>query len=308
MIGRAHGAGLTITEMVSADGLVRRNRKTLDLLAIGEDEHPVAVQLFGSDPAVLAEAVGLLSRLAAERRAWGAAGGAADLIDINAGCPVKKVVRTGAGASLLDDPGRLYRIVRSCAAHSPFPVTVKMRLGLREDSINLAENGVAAQEAGAALLTLHARTASAGYGGNARWEFIGALKEAVDIPVCGNGDIRSPGDAVRMILETGCDAVMVGRAAVGNPWLLGAVTGALRLHPREHTVEEPSPEERLAQAEEHLRGAIALKGEERAVKEMKRHLHRYVRGIPGAASFRESLFRAQSAAEMREIMDRLRAP
>jgi tRNA-dihydrouridine synthase len=181
-----------------------------------------------------------------------------------------------------------------------------MRLGLREDSINLAENGLAAQEAGAALLTLHARTASAGYGGSARWELIGVLKESVTIPVCGNGDIRSPGDAVRMIRETGCDAVMVGRAAVGNPWLLRAVTDALRHHPREHTPENPSPAQRLSQAEEHLRGAIAHKGEERAVREMKRHLHRYVRGLPGAASFRETLFRARSAAEMREVMDRLR--
>jgi tRNA-dihydrouridine synthase B len=293
-IGRAFGAGLTFTEMVSANGLVRRNRKTGELVRISDGERPAGIQLFGSDPAVMGEAAGMC----ADERA--------DLIDINAGCPVRKVLKTGAGAALLGDPARLFDIVRSCVAGSPLPISVKMRLGLREDRINLVENAIAAEEAGAHLLILHARTASAGYGGAARWEYIGRLKEAVSVPVCGNGDIRSPDDAVRMIVETGCDAVMVGRGAVGNPWLLRGIEDALS-RPGSQGYRPPSVKDRLAQAALHLDGVIAHKGEERAVREMKRHLHRYVRGLPGAAAIRESLFRARTQADMREILNRLHA-
>jgi nifR3 family TIM-barrel protein len=196
-------------------------------------------------------------------------------------------------------------VIRGCVDASSIPVSVKIRLGLGEESINVVEIGHAAQEAGASLLTLHPRTAAAKYGGYARWEYIARVKEALSIPVCGNGDIRSGGDAVAMMEETGCDAVMVGRGAIGNPWLLRDIVHAFKSHPDCVKREGPSAEERPTAAEriglalEHLDLAISFKGEPRAVRDMKRHLHRYIRGMRDAAWVREHLFRADSADQIR---------
>ena len=293
ILGRRFGAGLTFSEMVSANGIVRGNLKTLELMHITEEEKPLGIQLFGSDPDTMADAAGI------------AAGHKPDLIDINCGCSVKKVLKTGSGAALLADPEHLYTVVRGCVDASALPVSVKMRLGLREESINVVENGLAAEEAGASLLTLHPRTAAAKYDGHAQWEYIARVKEALSIPVCGNGDIKSGGDAVNMMEGTGCDAVMVGRGAIGNPWLLENIVHAFGSHPQSAEREGPPAEarptarERIGIALEHLDLAISFKGEPRAVRDMKRHLHRYIRGMRDAAWVRERLFRADSAESIR---------
>jgi nifR3 family TIM-barrel protein len=224
----------------------------------------------------------------------------ADLLDINAGCSVKKVMKTGAGAGMLGDPERFFRVVRACVEASRYPVSVKLRLGLGVDSITVLENALAAQEAGAALLTVHPRTAKDGYGGRARWEYIALVKEKVRIPVCGNGDVAAPQDAVRMLRETECDAVMIGRAAIGNPWLIRETVRALSAYPEPAAAEEPSVAERVELALEHLRLIVVHKGEARGVREAKRHLHRYLRGVPRAARVRERIFGLESLSEAEE--------
>ena len=285
VMGVRFGAGLTFTEMVSAHGLANLNRKTIDLLEVGKKERPAGIQIFGSNPEVMGRAAALCGEHTA------------DLLDLNCGCSVKKVLKAGAGAELLGDPENLYRIVRVCAGSSRYPVSVKMRLGLGEDSINVVENALAAQEAGAMLVTVHPRTACDGYRGAARWEYIARVKERLAIPVCGNGDIMAPGDAVRMILETGCDAVMIGRGAIGNPWLLLNTIRALEAYPDPARYDEPGPEERVRRALEHLRMIVAHTGELRGVREAKRHLHRYLRGIQNAAKARESVFGIETLEE-----------
>jgi tRNA-dihydrouridine synthase B len=296
VLGRRYGAGLTFSEMVSANGIVRGNMKTLDLLRITDDERPLGIQLFGSDPGIMGDAVGEVFS-GANRP---------ELIDVNGGCSVRKVLKTGSGAAILADPSHFHRLLRACVDASPFPVSVKIRLGMGEDSINVVENALAAQDAGVALLTLHPRTAAAKYSGIARWEYIARVKEAVGIPVCGNGDIRSGGDAVRMIEETGCDALMVGRAIVGNPWLLAEIVATLDAHPGASGYERPSAAARIALALEHLDLAISFKGERRAVGEMKRHLHRYIRGMRDAAAAREEIFRSESVEDMRGALHSLK--
>lgn len=287
VIGMSRGAGLCFTEMVSAQGLARENSRTLELTALTRAERPAGIQLFGADPAIMEEAAGRCVAMGPQ------------LIDINAGCSVRKVLRTGAGAGLLADPDLLYRVTAACVRAASCPVSVKMRLGLSEERINVRESALAAQEAGASLVTLHPRTAAAKYAGRARWEYIAVVKEALEVPVCGNGDVRSPADAVRMLVETGCDAVMIGRAAVGDPWLIGNTLRALAGRP---VSPGPATGERIEQALEHLRLAVSLKGERRAVREMRVHLHRYLRGLPGAARARDALNRIEDSGRVRELL------
>jgi nifR3 family TIM-barrel protein len=282
------GAGLAFTEMVSAHGIANESRKTVELLQLTQKERPAGIQIFGSSPEVMGNAAARCGEYPA------------DLVDINAGCSVRKVLKTGAGAGMLGDPGRFYRVVKACVDASRYPVSVKMRLGLGEDSILALENALAAQDAGAALLTLHPRTAREGYSGRARWEYIALVKERLGIPVCGNGDIATPSDAVRMIRETGCDAVMIGRAAIGNPWLIRGAVRALSLYPEPAAAEEPPLAERVELALEHLRMIVMHKGEARGVREAKRHLHRYLRGMPRAARVRERILGLESISEAEE--------
>jgi len=289
-LGRRFGAGMTFTEMISAHGIVNNNMKTLDLLKVTKRERPVGIQIFSANEEIMSNAVSICNSHTA------------DLIDINGGCSVKKVLKTGAGAGLLEDPDHFYRVVKVCVDSSVYPVSVKIRLGLTEDTINVIENACAAQDAGAILLTLHARTASQKYRGQARWEYIGRVKEALRIPVCGNGDIRSPEDAVRMITETGCDAVMIGRAAIGNLWLIKESVRALECYPHQPEMVVPTVEQRVACALEHLHMITSLKGEIRGVREVKRHIHRYLRGVPSVSKKKESFFRASSKQEMEDAI------
>ncbi len=300
ILGRRFGAGLTFSEMISAHGIAQRNRRTLELLQTTPIERPIGIQLFGSDPAIMEQAV------------LTCADYPMDMVDINGGCSVRKVVRTGAGAGLLSDPDRFYHVVKACVDVSSRPVSVKLRLGLSEDRINVVETSLAAQEAGASLLTLHPRTASMGYAGSARWEYIALVKQRLRIPVCGNGDIKTPEDAVRMVRETACDAVMIGRAAIGNPWLIESIIHALKNFPDPALPPQPSVEERIDMALQHLELVLSFKGEQRTVREIKRHIHRYIRGVHGAAKLREVIFRLKTADDLRthlrSLVSKLHSP
>ncbi len=293
-LGRRFGAGLTFTEMVSAHGLANHNQKTVELLKTSKKERPVGIQIFGAHPEIMSRASSICNEYPA------------DLIDINGGCSVKKVLKTGAGAKILGDPDVFYKIVKACVGASIYPVSVKIRLGLTEDTINVVENALAAQEAGASLLTLHPRTARDKYSGHARWHYIGLVKSKVNIPVCGNGDIKVAEDAVRMIRETGCDAVMVGRAAIGNPWIIRDIVKTLGAYPSEIERIVPTTEEKAQCAIEHLHMIIACKGEHRGVREIKRHIHRYLRGIPSISKVRESFFKLDTKEEVeKKLMELL---
>ncbi len=293
ILGRMFGAALTFTEMVSAHGIVNKNRKTLDLLKITKRERPAGIQIFGSNPEIMSIAASMLGEYPA------------DIIDINAGCSVSKIVKSGAGAKILADPDEFYRIVKVCVDASSCPVSVKIRLGLTEDRINVLENAKAAQDAGASLLTLHPRTAQSMYRGNARWEYIGLVKQNLKIPVCGNGDIKTQEDAVRMILETGCDAVMIGRAAIGNPWIIKEIVRAFSAYPDKAPHDPPTDEQRIKCALEHIDMIVAFKGETRGIREVKRHLYRYLKGIPYISSVRENFFRVESKIEAEQKLKSL---
>jgi tRNA-dihydrouridine synthase B len=285
ILHRRFGAGLTFTEMTSAHGIVNGSPKTIELTRLSKRERPAGIQVFGSNPEIMGSAVASLAEFGA------------DLIDINGGCSVPKVLKNGAGAKLLRKPEQFYAVVKACVDASIRPVSVKIRLGLSEDRINVIENALAAQEAGASLLTLHPRTAESKYRGSAHWEYIGLVKQSLAIPVCGNGDITSPGDAVRMILETGCDAVMIGRAAIGNPWIIRDTVRALEAYPELIEESRPSVEERVRCALEHLDLIVSFKGETRGVREVKRHLYRYLKGIPHITKLRQGLFLIDSKQE-----------
>lgn len=286
------GADLAFTEMVSCEGLVHNSQKTASLMdpARGE-EHP-AIQIFTGDPAKAAAAIpSLLTRSPA-------------LIDLNCGCPVPKVIKNRAGSDLMRDPSRLGRIVAAlkqalAERGVSIPVSVKIRSGWDKQSLNFREAGEAACEAGADMVSLHPRTRSQGYAGEADWELIARLKESLPVPVIGSGDLFTPEAAERMLRETGCDGVMIARGAVGNPFIFRRTRALL-----ETGAPAPAPprEERFSTALHHLDLAVAAHGEPRACKEMKKHLCSYTKGSPGSAALRNRIVHAETAAEYRAIL------
>jgi tRNA-dihydrouridine synthase B len=290
-LAREQGAAMVYTEMVSADGLVRGNQATLDYCAFEPEERPIGVQIFGSDPVVMADAARVLSDLPAERRP--------DLIDINMGCPVRKVVNRCAGAALLQDVPRIEAIVTRMVEASRLPVTAKIRLGWDGESRNVVDVCRALEQAGAAAVAIHARTRAEKFEGEAHWDMIGHAKQAVTIPIIGNGDVRDPEDAVRMLESTGCDAVMLGRAAFGDPW----VFGRLRTWWRERVVLPPaSASERLHAGIRHLGMMVESVGPASAAREMRKHVAWYVKGLPNSARVREQVNRTKSVEEMVELL------
>jgi tRNA-dihydrouridine synthase B len=286
-LAREQGASAVYTEMVSADGLVRGNRATIDYCAFEPCERPIGIQLFGSDPKVMADAARFLSDLPEEKRP--------DLVDINMGCPVRKVVNRRAGAALLADVPRIAAMVRGMCDASTVPVTAKIRLGWDGNSRNVVEVAKALEEAGAAAVAIHARTRAEKFEGNAHWEMIGEAKRAVGIPVIGNGDVRTPEDAVRMLETTGCDAVMLGRAAFGDPWVFRR---ARAFHERGEQLPLPTAAERLETGVRHLHMLVEAVGEESAAREMRKHVAWYVRGLPRSAAVREQVNRTRGVVEM----------
>jgi len=290
-LAREQGAAGVYTEMVSADGLVRGQQATLDYIAFEPLERPIGIQVFGSEPGVMAEAARVLSDLPAERRP--------DLIDINMGCPVRKVVNRCAGAALLQDVPRIERIVAGMVEASRVPVTAKIRLGWDGNSRNVVEVSRALEGAGAAAVAIHARTRAEKFEGTAHWDMIGEAKRAVGIPVIGNGDVRDPGDALRMLETTGCDGVMMGRAAFGDPWVFRRTHAAWA---RGESLPLPTARERLEAGLRHLGMLVRSVGEGCAAREMRKHVAWYVKGLPHSARVREQVNRTRGVDEMVELL------
>jgi len=286
LLMKSFGAGLVFTEMISANGLVHGGRGSRALLASSPEEKPLGVQLFGEDPEILAEAAGLVEE-------------DADLLDINFGCPVKKVIRSGAGSALLRSPEKIGRIVAAVRRTTQKPLTVKIRSGWDRQSINFIETARIAEAEGADAITLHPRTRCQGFGGRSDWQQLQLLKTAVKIPVIGSGDIRTAEDALNMLLQTGCDAIMIGRGGYGNPWLIRDIAARLA---GPQVPAPPTTAERFQVAERHLALHLQTYGPRKALLEMRKHLCWYSCGLNGATRFRTMLNRTQSIAELRRIM------
>ena len=276
------GAGLVVTELISTAALHFGSKRTHEMFDITDDQHPVAVQLFGSDAHHMAEA----ARIAA------AAG--ADIIDINMGCWVPKVCKTGAGAAMMRDEDTACRVTEAIVKAVPLPVTVKMRAGWDYGHFATADLAVRLQNVGVMGIALHARYAVQGHTGSADWRLIAAIKDAVTIPVVGNGDIKCANDGLRMFQETGCDGVMVGRAAIGNPWLLREIAALLTTGV---VPPPPTPQQRVQTALEHLEDLAATIGEPRAVRHLRGQLPHYARGLRNAARLRELMHSAETLGD-----------
>lgn len=287
-IARGMGAGLVITEMVSSRGLLHNNERTNDLLAFSERERPIAIQLFGSDPDTMGKAAKIVAGLEP------------DFIDINMGCPTPKIVKNGDGAALMLDPDRAARVVESVASNCSCPVTVKMRRGWDEGSPTAAELAPLLVNAGAQAITIHGRYREEFYKGRADWECIAEAKAIVDVPVWGNGDIDSPDAALKIKQRTGCDGIMIGRAALGNPWIFREITHYLY---QGEYLARPSLIERVALALYHLEELATLRGEYMAVRTMRPQLAWYTKGFPQAATIRQGINQAQSIAEVRSLLE-----
>ena len=272
LIARAQGCSLAYTEMISSNGLVRKTAKTYDYLKTSAQDRPLGVQIFGADPQVMAKAACIVED------------SGVDLIDINMGCPVKKVIKAGAGAILMKDSALIARIIEAVKKTVKIPVSAKIRSGWTHASINAVEIARIAENAGADAITVHPRTADQGYSGHADWKIIAEVKKAVKIPVTGNGDIRQPQDATRMLKETSCDAVMVGRGALGNPWIFKGVAQALQGQPENYM---PSLDERQKLIENHWEIEEQLSGEKLSRKTFHKHILWYTKGLDNSHKFRE---------------------
>jgi len=292
-LARRLGAPLSFTEMVSDKGLVYGNRETLKIVAIQDEEKPVGVQIFGSHPSSMAEA----ARIAESR--------GASLVDINMGCPVPKVTKSGAGAALMLDPHLAAGIVEKVREAVSVPVTVKMRKGWDEDTSRPADFARALESAGASAVTVHGRTRAQGYSGEADWGAIEAVKRAVAIPVIGNGDVGDSTDLLRLIEETGCDGAMIGRAALGNPWIFGQIAAALggAGSAGAGAGAVVSAGERAALILEHLRMMVEEYGECNAVLRMRKHFVWYTKGLTSGARLRRLAMEAKRAADMERIIE-----
>jgi len=285
---RGMGASLVFSEMVSADGIARDSGRTLEYLSFFPEERPIGVQLFGSKPEILAEAASKAARMCSP-----------DLIDLNCGCPVRKVVGRKAGAALLLDLPLLKDIVRAMTEAVPVPVTVKIRSGWKAGENLAVEAALAARAGGASAVTVHARHRSAVFSGPADWNVIREVKGSLDIPVIGNGGVMGPGDAAAMLEKTGCDAVMIARAAMGNPWIFSRTAALLRSG---DAGAQPPLERRLEAFLSHAGEMAELKGERRAVRYMRKQACWYAKGFPGSSAFRRRVNHCTSLAELREAV------
>jgi tRNA-dihydrouridine synthase B len=288
-IAREFGCGLAFTEMISATGLVRNTKRSYRYLLSSPDDKPLGVQIFGADPEILSEAVQM------------AAGSGADLIDINMGCPVRKVVKTGAGAALLKEPPRVRLILQAIRKATSLPVTIKLRSGWRRGETGAIEIASIAEDCGVDAVILHPRSADQGYSGAADWGVIEEVTTKLDIPVIGSGDIRSPEDACRMIRTTGCDGVMVGRAALGNPWLFGEIIKHLE---ENKGVLPPSGAEREKIIRRHLEMEINHSGESLGLRNFRKHLLWYTKGMRGGSLFREVVGRIHDKNDILDAVQR----
>ena len=288
MIAKPFGPALMYTEMVSGKGLHYHNKRTETLLEVTEQEKPVAAQIFGHDPQIMGEIANGALR-------YGAA-----IIDINMGCPAPKIVNNQDGCALMKNPTLAGQIIQAVCRSVSVPVTVKFRMGWDDAHINAVEFAKIAEASGAAAVTVHGRTREAFYSGTANWDIIRNVKESVKIPVIGNGDVTDGVSAKALLEQTGCDGIMIGRAAQGNPWIFQEI-----LHYLKTGVSLPAPtlKERLETALQHLSLLVEFKGEHRGIQEGRKHMSWYLKGIPGCAPVRERLNRACTYEEMKAILE-----
>lgn len=287
LLCKEQGAGLMCTEMVSAKGLYYGNRKSEPLMATDPKEQPAALQIFGSDPDIMGEMAAKVDN------------GKFQLIDINMGCPVPKIVNNGDGSALMKQPKLAGEVIKAVASSVKVPVTVKIRKGFDDDHINAVEMAQIAEENGAKAIAVHGRTREQYYSGKADWDIIRRVKEAVSIPVIGNGDITCPQDAQRMYEETGCDGFMIGRRAKGNPWIFREM---IHYFETGETLPRPSLEEVVAMMLRHGRMMIEFKGEYIGVREMRKHVSWYTFGFPGAAKLRDKVNHTETYQDLEELL------
>ena len=285
------GAGLVCAEMVSDKGIIFKNEKTMNMLYIDEREKPLSLQIFGGEKKTLVEAAQFVDKNTN-----------ADIIDINMGCPVPKITKCDAGARWLLNPDKIYEMVSAVTDVVEKPVTVKMRMGWDEDHIYAVENAQAVERAGGNAISLHGRTRVQMYEGTANWDIIREVKQHINIPLIGNGDVNTPQDAKRMLDETGCDGVMIGRAALGNPWMIYRTVKYLETG---ELMEEPSVREKIDVCILHLDRLIELKNENIAVREMRKHGAWYLKGINGNARVRNALNECTTRAELVNLLNGL---
>ncbi|WP_429968178.1 tRNA dihydrouridine synthase DusB [Enterococcus sp. AZ046] len=283
------GAGLVVCEMISDRGIQLRNKKTLEMLFIDETEHPLSIQIFGGNKASLVEA----AQFVAENTT-------ADIIDINMGCPVNKIIKAEAGAKWLLDPDKVYEMVHAVSSAIDKPVTVKMRIGWDEQHVFAVENAQAAEAAGAAAIGMHGRTRVQMYEGSADWDVLKQVKQSITIPFMGNGDVKTPEDAKRMLEEVGADAVMIGRAALGNPWMIHRTKQYLETG---ELLSEPTPREKISTAKLHLERLADLKGEKIASREFRQHAAYYLKGISRAAKVKAAINQAEDKQTIFDLLD-----
>ena len=286
---REQGAGCVVTEMVSAKAVLYNNKNTRELLQIDPAERPAAVQLFGSEPDIMAEIAARLEE------------GPYDYIDVNMGCPVPKIVNNGEGSALMKNPERAKEVLTAMVKAVKKPVTVKFRKGFNDLSVNAVEFAKMAESCGVAAVAVHGRTREQYYSGKADWDIIRQVKEAVRIPVIGNGDIFTPEDAGRMLKETGCDGIMVARGAKGNPWLFGRINHYLDTG---EVLLGPSMAEIKAMILRHGRMLVQFKGEGVAMREMRGHMAWYTKGMPHSATLRNEINQVETLEGFVELLDR----
>src|SRR4051812_9013275 len=285
---RRFGADVVVTEFLSAEGIRRENAATLDKLRFGADERPIGVQIFGADPQAMGDAARLVTDVFQP-----------EFIDINFGCPVKKVVKRNGGSGCLKDLSLVESVIRSVAASTHLPVTVKIRSGWSEDTRDPVKIGLRCQDAGARALALHPRTRTQMYSGAARWEEIAAVAQVLDIPVIGNGDIKTAEDAVRLQMQTGCAAIMIARGSFGQPWIFDQTRALLEGKPKP---EAPSVERRFEIALEHARMAESYEADPRgAAIEFRKHLGWYVKGVANSAELRRKLHAVTSLSQVEDV-------
>lgn len=289
LLCQEQGCEMTYTEMVSAKAIFYNNKKTEQLLTIGPEEKYVGVQLFGSEPELLAD---MAKKIDHERIA---------LFDVNMGCPVPKVVNNGEGSALMKDPKKIGEIVRAMVKVLDKPVTIKIRTGFTEESVNVVEVCKVAEDAGVSLISIHGRTREQYYAGDANWDRIAMAKEAVSIPIIANGDVFSGDDALRILNHTGADGLMVGRGAMGNPWIFGEISHALEGKP----YEKPSMEEIVETIKRHGAMLMDHKGEYIAMREMRKHVSWYTKGFKHSTKLRGEINTVEDYSGLLSLIERL---
>lgn len=293
ILAREYGADLVVSEMVSAQALVYENRKTIKMLALSDLERPTAIQIFGHDPRVCAEAARIVVDTVAP-----------EMIDLNFGCPTPKIVKNGDGAALMKDVKLLGKIAAEVVKAVSIPVTAKIRLGWDQDSINCVEVSRCLREAGVHWITVHGRTREQFYSGQANWDWIAKIKEATgaDFPIVGNGDVFSPQLAKQLLDQTNCDHIAIGRGAQGNPWIFRQIKAYID---DQVILPDPSLEERIDLAIRHLQMKVEYDGELQAVREMRPHLAWYLKGVPHSAEARRMINTTTTASGMETVLKQL---